>query len=150
MKITILRRGIVPGCCAGLVRDDRRELALRTRSALQSRQAVAPRGPVSVPMCPEDLQYRTISEAARAGPGDTVVIHDGIYLQNGDVEKSGTAERPIHFVAAPAARVIIAGADVITGMGRGTPAASVFSAPWPHRFIGWNKTRTHPDDDHHA
>ena len=20
---------------------------------------------------------------------------------------------------------------------------------WPHRFIGWSKTRTHPDDDHH-
>ena len=41
---------------------------------------------------PAAAQVRTISEAAtKAGPGDTVVIHDGIYRETVTVEKSGTA-----------------------------------------------------------
>ena len=69
-----------------------------------------------LPDVPEQEQFRTISAAAQAvAPGDTVMIHDGVYRESVVVEKSGTADRPIRFEAAPAARVIIDGADVITG-----------------------------------
>ena len=63
---------------------------------------------------PPDAQVRTISEAAaKAGPGDTVVIHAGIYRETVTVEKSGTKESPIRFEAAPGENVVITGADVI-------------------------------------
>ena len=99
---------------------------------------------------PPAAQVRTISEAAaKAEPGDTVVIHDGIYRETVTVEKSGTAEKPIRFQAAPGENVVITGADEIREWRKEPGGEKVFSAPWPHRFIGWNKTGTHPDDDYH-
>lgn len=57
---------------------------------------------------PEQDQYRTIADAAKAAqPGDTVMIHDGIYREEVVVETSGTAARPIRFTAASDARVIV-------------------------------------------
>ncbi len=99
----------------------------------------------------EQEQFRTISAAAQAvGPGDTVMIHAGVYREAVVVATNGTADRPIRFEAAPHARVIVDGADVITGWRREKQDGDrIFSVPWPHRFIGWSKTRTHPDDDHH-
>ena len=99
---------------------------------------------------PPDAQVRTISEAAtKAEPGDTVVIHDGIYRETVTVEKSGTEEKPIRFVAAPGENVVITGADEIREWRKEPGGERVFSAPWSHRFIGWSKTGTHPDDDYH-
>ncbi len=97
-----------------------------------------------------DAQVRTISEAAtRAEPGDTVVIHDGIYRETVTVEKSGTAEKPIRFLAAPGENVIITGADEIREWSKEPGDERVFSAPWSHHFVGWSKTGTHPGDDYH-
>ena len=100
---------------------------------------------------PEKRQYRTISEAAKAvEPGDTVVIHDGVYREGVVVAKSGTSDRPIRFVAAPAARVIVDAADLMAGWhAEGRNGERIFSVAWPHTFIGWSKARTHPSDDHH-
>ena len=107
--------------------------------------------PVRLHDVPEKGQFRTISEAAKAvEPADTVVIHDGVYREGVVVAKSGTAARPIRFVAAPAARVIVESADLITGWhSEGRNGERIFSVAWPHTFIGWSKTRTHPSDDHH-
>ena len=100
---------------------------------------------------PPYVQVRTISEAAtKAKPGDTIMIHDGIYRETVTVEKSGTAEKPIRFRAAPGENVIITGADAIREWRKEPGGENIFSAPWPHRFIGWNRTGTHPDDDYHA
>ena len=99
---------------------------------------------------PSDAQVRTISEAAtKAGPGDTVVIHGGVYRESVTIEKSGTKERPIRFRAAPGENVVITGADAIREWMKEPGGGNVFGAPWTHRFIGWNRSGTHPDDDDH-
>ena len=95
-------------------------------------------------------QVRTISEAAKgAKAGDRVVIHGGTYRETVVLEASGTAERPIVFEAAPGERVVVTGADVLTDWRREDDKQQIHSAPWPHRFIGWNAANAHPDDDYH-
>ena len=99
---------------------------------------------------PKDTQIRTISAAAtKAEPGDTVVIHDGIYRETVTVDKSGTPQKPIRFEAAPGVHVVVTGADEIREWRKEPAGENTFSAPWPHRFIGWSKAGTHPDDDDH-
>jgi hypothetical protein len=108
---------------------------------------VAPRALAGLP---EDAQLRTIAEAAaKAGPGDTVVIHEGVYREAVTVETSGTKEKPIRFQAAAGENVVVTGADAIREWKKEPGSGEVYSAPWPHRFIGWNKAGTHPADDHH-
>ena len=88
--------------------------------------------------------------AARVKPGDTVSIHTGVYRESVVVEASGTAAAPIRFEAAPAACVVVSGADVLSAWRREQGDESIFSTEWPHRYIGWNQTGTHPSDDYHA
>ena len=148
---------VVVGAAAAISpRGDASEPQVQSRSeAGRPTSVVAARtwhvAPKEIAGLPPDVQVRTISEAAtKAGPGDTVVIHDGIYRKTVTVEKSGTAEQPIHFQAAPGESVIITGADEIREWKKEAGGENVFSAPWPHRFITWNKTGTHPDDAYHA
>jgi hypothetical protein len=109
---------------------------------------VAPRELTGVP---PGTQLRTIPEAtAKAGPGDTVMIHGGIYRETVTVDKSGTREKPIRFQAAPGEHVVITGADEIREWMKEPGGENVFSAPWPHRFLPWSKTGTHPGDDYHT
>ncbi len=99
---------------------------------------------------PPNVQVRTISEAAtKAEPGDTVVIHDGIYRESVTVETSGTAEKPIRFQAAPGEHVVLTGADVIRDWKKEAGGKNIYSAPWPHSFIPWSPAGTHPADDYH-
>jgi hypothetical protein len=99
---------------------------------------------------PPETQLRSISEAAaKAEPGDTVVIHGGIYRETVVVDKSGTGERPIRFQAAPGEHVIITGADEIREWTREPGGENVFSAPWSHHFLTGSRTGTHPADDYH-
>lgn len=85
-------------------------------------------------------QFRTISEAAAViQPGDTVVIHGGVYRETVTIEKSGTALHPIKFIAAQGERVVVTGADRITGWKRESENQSIYSTEWDHEFIGWAK-----------
>ena len=77
------------------------------------------------------------------------MIHSGVYREAVTVEASGTKDKPIRFEAAPGENVVITGADVIRSWKKEPGGGNIFSAPWPHRFIGWNKSGTHPDDDEH-
>jgi hypothetical protein len=77
------------------------------------------------------------------------VIHGGIYRETVTVDRSGTKARPIRFEAAPGERVIVTGADEIREWAEERDGENVFSAPWPHRFVTWSKTGTHPADDYH-
>ncbi len=97
---------------------------------------------------PAEVQFRTISEAARrVEPGDTVVIHEGVYRETVVVEKDGTPEKPIRFAAAAGERVVVTGADLLDDLRKEGP--DLFSARWPHKFLGWTKNLAHPDDDYH-
>ena len=93
-------------------------------------------------------QFRTIQQAARiASAGDTIVIHSGVYREPVVMEKSGTAENPIRFMAAPAANVVVTGLDRLDNWRRENE--NVYSTAWPYRFIPWSKTEAHPDDEYH-
>ena len=70
-------------------------------------------------------------------------------MRRWSINKSGTEGKPIRFEAAPGENVVVTGADAIREWTKEPGPRNVFSAPWPHRFIGWNKTGTHPDDNEH-
>lgn len=95
-------------------------------------------------------QVRTIGEAvSRVSPGDTVLIHDGVYRERVVIETSGRPDAPIRFEAATGASVIMTGADLITEWEEAGGDGRVYSAPCAHRFIPWNRSGTHPADDFH-
>lgn len=57
--------------------------------------------------------WKTLGQAARTvGPGDTVVVHPGVYFESVALKTAGTAEKPIRFVADGVAknRVVLTGA----------------------------------------
>ena len=99
---------------------------------------------------PSGDQLRTISAAVgKVEPGDTVLIHDGVYRECVVVDRGGTAGAPVSFQAVPGENVVVTGADRLTGLRKENGEGHVYSAPWPHRFIQWNKTYAHPDDERH-
>lgn len=94
--------------------------------------------------------WKTITQAAgKAGPGDTVVVGDGIYRERVVVKQNGTAQAPIIFEAAPGAHVVLTGADLLTGWQKAGGARPIYRVAWTHRFIGWATNMTHPDDLYH-
>lgn len=94
--------------------------------------------------------WKTIAKAAeKAGPGDVVVIRGGVYRERVLVKTSGTAQKPIRFEAAPGEQVVLTGAGRLTGWRKADEAQPIYSVAWPHRFIGWNRSMTHPDDEYH-
>ncbi len=96
--------------------------------------------------------FMTIARAtALAQAGDTIEIHTGIYRESVLIERSGTQDRPIHIAAVPGASVVVTGADIMADWRKeDAPAGeNVYSTAWPHRFIGWSETGTHPADDYH-
>ncbi|UCG55648.1 MAG: right-handed parallel beta-helix repeat-containing protein [Phycisphaerales bacterium] len=100
-------------------------------------------------IAPED-QMRSIGEAvSRIQAGDTVIIHGGIYRERVVLEKSGTATEPITVRAATGEHVVVTGADRMTQLQRAAGEDHIFSTDWPHRFIQWNESFTHPNDDYH-
>jgi hypothetical protein len=94
--------------------------------------------------------WKTIGAAAgKVATGDTVIIGEGIYREQVVVKISGTEQAPIVFEAAPGAKVVLTGADVLAGWRKKEGALPIYHVPWSHRFIGWNKNMTHPEDEYH-
>ena len=97
-----------------------------------------------------DRQFRTISEAAKAvTPGDTVLIHTGVYRESVRITAIGTPARPIVFEAAPAATVVVSGADRVTGWQKEPGPDNVYSVAWPYSFQNNRANHTQPEDDYH-
>lgn len=94
--------------------------------------------------------FKTIAAAAeRVQAGDVVRVRGGIYRERVVVETDGTASEPIRFEAAEREHVVITGADRVTGWRKSDESRPIYRAEWPHRFIEWNATMTHPNDEHH-
>lgn len=94
--------------------------------------------------------WKTISRAATAvGAGDVVVIRGGVYRERVSLKASGTPEAPIRFEAAPGEHVLVTGADRLTDWQKVDEARPTYRLAWPHRFITWNRSMTHPDDEYH-
>ncbi|MDQ2800092.1 MAG: hypothetical protein M3Y13_10665 [Armatimonadota bacterium] len=80
--------------------------------------------PDPLPAVPADHQFRTIGEAAKGvAPGDTILIHSGLYRESVTIDKSGTAAQPIRFVR-----------------GQALPAASLEMLAKPRSLIGFSST----------
>jgi hypothetical protein len=94
--------------------------------------------------------WKTLAKAAeRAGPGDVVLIRGGVYRERVLLKTSGSAQAPIRFEAAPGERVLLTGADRLTGWQKADEARPIYRVAWPHRFITWNRTMAHPGDEYH-
>jgi len=95
-------------------------------------------------------QVRTLREAvARLEPGDTVLLHSGTYREQVNLDRSGTREQPITIRAADGAAVVLTGADRLVDWTPIPGPDRIYSTPWPHRFVTWNRHFTHPNDDYH-
>lgn len=94
--------------------------------------------------------WRTIAHATeKAQAGDRVEIRDGVYREQVVIKANGTAEHPLCFESAPGARVVLTGADRLTGWERAGSERPIFRIPWAHRFVPWSTHMTHPDDRFH-
>jgi parallel beta-helix repeat protein len=63
-----------------------------------------------------DAPWQSLGKAASAlQPGDTATIASGIYREQVSPGRSGTPNAPITYRAAPGARVVVSGADAVTG-----------------------------------
>lgn len=73
--------------------------------------------------------FRTLNKAGEvAQPGDTVIVHDGIYRETFDPQNNGTAANPIIYRAAEGENPVISANETVSNFkdyGNGMAAASV-------------------------
>jgi len=61
----------------------------------------------------EQQPFKTVAPAAeKARPGDTVLVHKGVYRERVAPARGGEEGRPILYLAAPRERVVIKGSEV--------------------------------------
>ncbi|HYW79700.1 MAG TPA: hypothetical protein VE890_08995, partial [Thermoguttaceae bacterium] len=84
-----------------------------------------------------EAPWKTISRAAAAEelrPGDSVVIRAGVYREHVDVKVSGQPGQPITFTAAPGARVVIKGSELVRGEWSRVSEQAEIEEPYPNAF----------------
>jgi len=98
----------------------------------------------------EDKPFLTIGKGVSvAQPGDTVVVKEGLYRENVMLSRSGTAERPITLKGADGRRVIVSGADEVTGWTQCTQEVAKGNPQCAHIYyadIGWKPPHLYQDD----
>jgi hypothetical protein len=95
--------------------------------------------------------WKTLTRAARAlKPGDTVVLHAGVYRETVTLTASGTPTASISLRAADGEQPVITGADEIRNWTRVEGEEPIYWTPWEHVFaIDWHDgqpVRTHGAD----
>jgi parallel beta-helix repeat protein len=84
-----------------------------------------------------EAPWKTISRAGKAPElraDDSVAIHSGVYRESVDITVSGEPGRPITFTAAPGARVVIKGSDLIRNKWTRLSEVKGLSEPFPGAF----------------
>lgn len=67
----------------------------------------------------EEMPFRTVSRAAElVKPGDTVIVHEGIYSEVVKPKNSGTPSKPIRFIAADGEEVIMSNTIELSGFAK--------------------------------
>jgi len=85
----------------------------------------------------EKVPWKTISRAAAAEelrPGDEVLIHSGVYREHVQVKVSGEPGKPITLVAAPGARVVVKGSELLRGKWTKLADEPDRKEPYPRAF----------------
>ena len=92
-----------------------------------------------------DRPWKTISHAAEVmQPGDTVIVHEGLYCEHVHPRRGGTEGAPITYRAAEGEQVVITGADLLDSFVRDDGDDPVWKkSPWTL------KRPTHPNDERH-
>lgn len=87
----------------------------------------------------EAAPWKTISRAAAAKellPGDTVLIHSGVYREHVAIKVSGEPGKPLVFAAAPNSRVVIKGSEIVRGAWARVQGDAKAKEPYPNAFTG--------------
>ena len=83
----------------------------------------------------EALPWRTIQRAVNGRqPGEVIVVKEGIYRESVTLKSSGAPGKPIILMAQPFHRVIISGADEITGWSPATSEDVKGNPNWPNIY----------------
>lgn len=92
----------------------------------------------------EAAPWQTISRAATARelmPGDTVLIRSGVYREHVNVTVSGQSGQPVVLAAAPGARVVLKGSELIRGKWTRLTGQADRPEPYPGAFTDvWKAT----------
>jgi len=81
--------------------------------------------------------WKTLNRAGKAKelkPGDTVFIKSGIYREDFWIKASGEPGKPITFAAAPGARVVIKGSELITQEWTKVTPERAEKEPYPNAY----------------
>lgn len=86
--------------------------------------------------------WKTIARAvAKLLPGDTVLIHSGVYREYVELKSSGEPGQPITIAAAPQARVVLKGSELVRGRWTKLAAQPDLKEPYPNAFANvWKIT----------
>jgi len=86
----------------------------------------------------EQAPWKTLARAGSAQelkPGDQVLVRTGIYREHVQIKVSGEKDRPITFAAAPGARVVLKGSEVVRGKWTKLADAPAVKEPYPNAFM---------------
>ncbi|MBM3472353.1 MAG: hypothetical protein FJX75_03645 [Armatimonadetes bacterium] len=81
--------------------------------------------------------WKTIARAGSAPelkPGDTVLIRTGVYREHAKITVSGEEGNPITFAAAPGAKVVVKGSEVVKGRWTRVSEDPAIQEPFPNAF----------------
>lgn len=80
--------------------------------------------------------FSTIQSAASlAGPGDTVMVHEGTYWEYVDPRNAGSAKSRITYKAAPGEKVVIKGSEIVKGWKRSADGSG-YLLTLPNSYFG--------------
>ena len=98
-----------------------------------------------------DRPWRTVDHAVDSvGPGDVICVREGTYRESVSIGVKGTAADPITLMGYPGERVVVSGADVVTGWAQCTQAIARNNPNFQSIYyadLSWKPTRLIQDGE---